>query len=93
MYEKSTGKQEKLVFYHFHNIKFFDKGVVNIGDDGYYFPDTAISYIYKTYIRAHVRTREKYNLDSKWTNQQHFRDDDIDHLVHSRYYFLMDMFL
>ena len=93
VYEKETDIKEKLVFYHFHNIKFFDKGVVNIGDDGYYFPDTAITYIYKKYLNDHEQTRKKYNLDDTWINQQHFRDDDVDHLVHAKYYFLLDMFL
>lgn len=93
VYEKLTGKCEKLVFYHFHNIKFFDKMVVNIGDDGYIFPDTAIVYVYKKYLREHEKLRKKYNLDASWINQQHFRDDDTDHLVHQRYYFLLEMFL
>lgn len=93
IYEKSSKIHEELVFYHFHNIKFFDKNVVNIGDDGYIFPDTAITYIYKRYLREHEKTREKYKLDTRWINQQHFRDDDIDHLIHQKYYFLLELFL
>ncbi len=92
--DNANQSTNRLIFYHFHSFVFFDKGVVRLADQDYRIPDTAISYIYKEYIKQHENVVNKYNLDvSKWCNIQCFLSNNIDELVHSRNYYLKDLFL
>jgi hypothetical protein len=45
-----TLKTEKLVFYHFHGVKFFKNGYVDI-NSGYFIPDSVKDLLYKGYIK------------------------------------------
>lgn len=94
MKELDTLKREDLVFYHFHNLVFFDKGVVQLTGKRYFIPDTALVYIYKYYFKLHYSICNKYGLDNeKWSNTQHFRDNNMDDIKHESNYHLLDLFL
>ncbi len=85
-------QDKRVVFYHFHALEFYDKGVVGLTGRQYRIPDTAVAHIYKLYIRNHIEVVRKYSVSSDCIYQKHFRDDDIDHLRHDKNYYLLDIF-
>lgn len=94
--EKTSGRQYPVIFYHFHNLKFFDKDVVQLTDSLYRVPDTALLHIYKQYIRETEKVCKKYSLcdeEQTWKKQLHYRDDDMDMLMHEKLYYHYSLFL
>lgn len=94
IYEKETGVECPLVFYHFHGLKFFDKDVVNLAAGCYIIPDSFINKIYKEYICTLRLICEKYNLGNEmdWYTREHFRDNDLNNLCHDRNYYRYSLF-
>lgn len=88
----SNNKVDNVVFFHFHAMKFYDKGVLGLTNGNYLIPNSAIEYLYKPYIRAHEETLKRYSLDDESTNIQHFRDDPKK-LRKDRNYYLKKSFL
>lgn len=92
--EKATGVKMPLIFYHFHGLDFYNKDVVHLADNVYQIPDTAITCIYKKYIRAAEEVCRKYDLkDGFWKNEIEFRDDDLDSLDHMKNYYQYSLFI
>lgn len=94
--EKETNNLEKLVFYHFHNLEFFDKDVVHLSGSIYDIPDTAIVYVYKEYIKKIEMVCCKYNLNENradWIKINEFRDNDMDKLLHENNYYHYSIFI
>lgn len=42
----------ELIFYHFHDLKFFQNNVVRLTNDIYILPKSVISFIYNTYLKV-----------------------------------------
>jgi hypothetical protein len=96
MKRKGDDKNIPLIFYHFHGMSFFDKDVVQLSHDTYRIPDTAITNIYKEYVRHMEEVLDKYGLHEEracWINEQKFRDNDLDSLVHEKLYYQYSLFL
>lgn len=91
--KNNQGLTGLVVFYHFHALRFFDKGVIALTNGNYSIPDTAVAYLYKPYINMHETVIRKYNLDRECIKQEHFRDDSVDNLRKDRNYYLLDLFL
>lgn len=93
MKENKSGRKEALIFYHFHSLIFFDKDVVHLADNMYKIPDTAITCVYKKYIRYTEEVCRKYRLEeSVWKNKNRFRDNDLDRLDHKKNYYQYSLF-
>lgn len=93
MKEKETGKKAALVFFHFHSFIFYNKDVVHLADNKYRIPDTAVTCIYKKYIRYTEEICRKYHLtETFWKNEGLFRDDDLDRLDHEKNYYQYSLF-
>lgn len=60
-YNKKQKKSYHLVFYHFHQLKFFTDGRIDIG--WYDIPKDALNILYKTYVEA--LEKAKNYIDSK----------------------------
>lgn len=93
---KETQEEMPVVFYHFEAMTFFDKDVVKLSDAMYHIPDTAISCLYKRYIRMMEYVCRKYFLleeKSIWKCEKNFRDDDMDCLDHSKLYYNYSLFV
>lgn len=92
---KSDDNYTPVIFYHFHALELFDKDVVRLTGAGYKIPDTAISFVYKEYIRCLDMICNKFKL---WNNKEcfryekHFRDS-IDCLVHGNNLYNYSLFL
>lgn len=88
-------KQFPLVFYHFHKLVFFDKDVVKLTSAFYQIPDTAISFIYKKYVRLSDYVCNKYELwesSNVWRNEEIYKSD-INKLKHEHHYYNYSLFL
>lgn len=86
----NTDENIPLVFYHFHGLTFFDKDVVQLAPSGYSIPDSAVTNIYKEYIALTAYVCEKYYLYEEqniWLDKEHFRDDKLDELMHTKNYY------
>lgn len=95
---RRKGVEEKIpvIFFHFHEISFFDKDVVHLAPSFYKIPDTAITCLYKEYIRETERICLKYGLlDNReyWRCEKQFRDDDMDMLAHEKNYYQHSLFI
>ena len=93
--DKLSRVRYPLIFYHFHNMKIYDKDVVGLTDGMYKIPDTAVTYIYKEYIRKMKLVCEKYQLNINkevWCNIAHYNSDDLDTLVHDKNYYHFSLF-
>ena len=93
--ERVTGMREKLVFYHFHGLRFFDKGVVRLAPKAYRIPQTAMAYVYKKYIKTVSEILQEPNLKENrdlFLNIMHYRDDDMDEVHNEMNYYLYDLF-
>ncbi len=94
VYEKASGVTMPLVFYHFQGLDVYNKDVVHLAGNVYQIPDTAITCVYKKYIRATEEVCRKYDLkDGLWKNEIMFRDDDLDRLDHRKNYYQYSLFL
>lgn len=83
-----------VIFYHFHAFKLYDKNVVRLSD--YPIPDTAVSTIYKQYIRALDAVTRKYHLnesDADFHYTHNFISNDLDHLKHEKGYYNYNLFI
>lgn len=90
MNSKETGN---VIFYHFHAIEFFDKDVVRLCPAFYWIPDTAISCIYKYYIRQLHEICDKYEIvDISYSNADIFRSDE-NKLCHEKNFYNFSLFL
>lgn len=93
MREQETNIKSLLVFYHFHGLGFFNKDVIHLAGNGYKIPDTAITCIYKKYVRYTEEVCRKYSLKGEeWKNAGLFRDDDLDQLEHGKNYYQYSLF-
>lgn len=96
MRKKEDKKAIPVVFYHFHALDFFDKDVVHLTGSSYIIPDTAVTFIYKEYIKMTERVCQKYSLLEErkcWLNEENFRDDDMDNLIHEKNYYHYSLFV
>jgi hypothetical protein len=98
VYMRRINVDEKLplIFYHFHSLEFFDKDVVHLSANLYKIPDTAISCIYKEYIRKTEMVCDKYGLQEEkgcWKCEQKYRDDNIDMLENGKNYYQYSLFV
>lgn len=94
LFEPATGKEADLIFYHFHNFTLYNKNVVRLAS--YFIPDTAISTIYKQYIRELDTVNKKYSLSElevDCNNREIFISDDFDHLNHQKNYYPYSLFI
>lgn len=88
-----SNMDDKVIFYHFHAIEFFNKNVVRLCPAYYGLPDTAISYIYKHYIRMIEYVKKKYNLSKgTYSNEDVFRDD-VNYLCHDKNFYNYSLFI
>lgn len=92
---KETNEKIPLVFYHFHALEFLTKDVVHLTANVYRIPDTAVTYIYKEYIKKTEEVCLKYCLQEEkecWMNQKQYRDADMDALQHNKMYYHYSLF-
>lgn len=94
--ELASGNELPLIFYHYHGMELFDKDVVRLAPKGYLLPDTAITYIYKKYIKTLDELCNKYGL---WDNRKVYRlektfnSDDMDALMHESNFYHYSLFV
>ena len=93
MKEKISGNEAALIFYHFHSLIFYNKDVIQLAGGMYRIPDTAITSVYKRYIRYTEEVCRKYRLEQGfWKNENLFRDNDLDKLEHGKNYYQYSLF-
>jgi hypothetical protein len=49
--ENNTGKEFKLIFYHFHDLKYLENNMLRLTNEIYTIPVSAINHIYKKYLK------------------------------------------
>ena len=49
--ENSTGKEFKLIFFHFHDLKYLENNLVRLTNEIYIIPVSAFNHIYKKYLK------------------------------------------
>lgn len=49
--ENNTGKEFKLIFYHFHDLKYLEYNLVRLTNEVYFIPASAINHIYSKYLK------------------------------------------
>jgi hypothetical protein len=59
--EKNTEKEFKLIFYHFHDLKYFENNVLRLTNEIYIIPVSAINHIYKKYLKKSLYILYKEN--------------------------------
>lgn len=92
--KKEESEAIPVIFYHFQGMAFFDKDVIQLWPNMYRLPDTAITCLYKEYIRAMESVCKKYGLNEDfWRCTQAFRDNDLDNLQHDKGYYQYSLFL
>lgn len=70
-FEKNTQNHFKLIFFHFHGLKMFNKRVVKLCDEGYKITNDIINLIYKPYIQTVYRKFEHIRkVDSSFNSDE-----------------------
>ena len=75
---KVTGVRDQVIFYHFHNVEFFEQDVVRLTSAMYKIPSTGVFIIYKDYIRKCMQLCQKYRLIDNmklWRNESTYNSD------------------
>ncbi|WP_347223757.1 glycosyl transferase [Bacteroides congonensis] len=79
-----------LFFYHFSQLKLFDKDVVCLDYCHRLIPDRFREELYAEYLKTLEMVNEKYHLrdgDTDYNATEHFRSEDLDNLMHEYNYF------
>lgn len=82
--------RKPLVFYHYSQLKLFDKDVVCLDYCHRVIPDKFRKELYANYLKTLERINIKYHLTEDYIDYNaidHFRSDDLDHLMHEYNYF------
>lgn len=89
-------KRYKLFFYHYSQFKIFDKDVVCLDYSNRMIPDKFREELYVDYLKVIKEVNTKYHLTNDGVDYnciEHFRSDDLDHLMHDRGYFRRSVLL
>lgn len=86
-----------LIFYHYSRFKLYDKDVVGLdAGTGRVIPDKIREELYVGYLKAIEEVNVKYQLTGgniDYNGIEHFRSDDLDHLMNDRGYFRKSILL
>ena len=77
-YHVNTGIQGNVIFYHFHNLKFYDKDVVKLTSGMYRLPESSVYSIYREYVRTCDKISKEFDLINRkeiWRNEEKFLSD------------------
>lgn len=81
IYETKIKKEESLIFYHFHGLKFYDNGVVRVSDPFYKISCDAVKYIYVPYFEKIKEIHWKYHLEeADYDGVEQSKGMDLAHL-------------
>lgn len=89
-------KRYTLFFYHYSLFKIFDKDVVCLDHANRMIPDKFREELYVSYLKLLKKVNIKYHLTDDgidYNSIEHFRSDDLDHLMHDRGYFRRSVLL
>lgn len=89
--DRRDNTAKKLIFYHFHNLKLFNKDVVQLTEAMYHIDENYRKYVYSPYIKKLEDISIRCGLygvpDMDYNYIQEFRSDDLEHLKKEHNYY------
>lgn len=93
---ESDMERYSMTFYHYSRFKLYDKDVVGLDWCNRVIPDKIREELYIGYLKTIEAINVKYHLSDDGIDYnaiEHFRSDDLDHLMHDRGYFRKSILL
>lgn len=90
-----SGTNDRVIFYHFHRLEFFEQDVIRLAPGFYKLPGSCISYIYKEYIRKCNELCHRYSLSDNmklWRNESVY-NSNAEQLFYDKNFFMYSLFL